>query len=263
MKSLRWLQIAVSLCVGLATAASAESWPGSKSAFHDFDRYDFEIDGIASIVVAPKEVANGRPWIWRARFFGHEPQTDLALLEQGFHLVYADVAGLYGSPKAVARWDRVYDHFVSERRFDPKVVLEGMSRGGLIIMNWAIAHPDRVHAIYGDAPVLDFKSWPGINEAILTAYDLSEKEAKGYKGNPVDALGSLAKAKVPVLFVVGDIDEVVPVAENAAIFEERYRELGGPIRVIHKPDVGHHPHSLKDPAPIVDFIMDAIQRPIP
>jgi len=33
-----------------------------------------------------------------------------------------------------------------------------------------------------------------------------------------------------------------------------HKALGGPITVIVKPGVGHHPHSLKDPQPIVDFV---------
>ena len=33
--------------------------------------------------------------MWRARFWGHEPQTDIDLLEKGFHIVYCDVADLY------------------------------------------------------------------------------------------------------------------------------------------------------------------------
>jgi hypothetical protein len=45
------------------------------------------------------------------------------------------------------------------------------------------------------------------------------------------------------------------VEENTAIVEKRYRALGREITVIHKKGVGHHPHSLKDPAPIVDFII--------
>ena len=48
---------------------------------------------------------------------------------------------------------------------------------------------------------------------------------------------------------------MVPYAENTAVMEKRYRELGGPIEVILKPGVDHHPHSLKDPAPIVDFVL--------
>jgi hypothetical protein len=54
---------------------------------------------------------------------------------------------------------------------------------------------------------------------------------------------------------VGDADTAVPVAENTAILEARYKKLGGTIQVIHKPSIGHHPHSLKDPKPIVDFIL--------
>ena len=73
--------------------------------------------------------------------------------------------------------------------------------------------------------------------------------------NPIDNLGPLARAGVPLLHVVGDADEVVPVAENTAILEQRYKALGGNIEVIHKEGVGHHPHSLKDPAPIVAFIL--------
>ena len=54
----------------------------------------------------------------------------------------------------------------------------------------------------------------------------------------------------------GDADDGVPPAENAAIIEQRYKALGGEIEVIHKPRVGHHPHGLDDPAPVVKFILD-------
>jgi hypothetical protein len=62
-----------------------------------------------------------------------------------------------------------------------------------------------------------------------------------------------------LLHVVGDADQVVPVAENTAVIEKRYKELGGSIQVIHKKDVGHHPHSLKDPLLIVNFILKHAQ----
>ncbi len=51
-----------------------------------------------------------------------------------------------------------------------------------------------------------------------------------------------------------------PVSENTAIIEQRYKTMGGQIQVIHKTDVGHHPHSLKDPKPIVDFILKHAQQ---
>ncbi|MDA1141880.1 MAG: prolyl oligopeptidase family serine peptidase [Planctomycetota bacterium] len=247
-----------------------EPFPGKKSNFHGFDRYDFSVDKSNVIVVAPAQpgkLEDGtRPWIWRARFFGHEPQADKALLgEHGFHLVYCDVSNLFGSPLAVQRWNDFYKYLTTEHNFSRKVALEGMSRGGLIIYNWAAANPEKVSCIYGDAPVCDFKSWPGGKgksklskgawEACLKAYGFNEEQAIEFKGNPIDTLAPLAMAGIPLLNVVGDADDVVPVAENTAILEERYKALGGSIQVIHKPGVGHHPHSLKDPKPIVDFVV--------
>ena len=60
-----------------------------------------------------------------------------------------------------------------------------------------------------------------------------------------------------MLHVCGDADEVVPMEENTDLFEQRVKELGGKITVIHKPGIGHHPHSLKNPTPIVSFILEA------
>lgn len=70
----------------------------------------------------------------------------------------------------------------------------------------------------------------------------------------------MAKAGIPILHVVGDADQVVSVAENTAIFEQRMEELHAPITIIHKPGVDHHPHSLNNPEPIVQFILKATNR---
>jgi len=77
-----------------------------------------------------------------------------------------------------------------------------------------------------------------------------------YLGNPIDVLSTLAEAGIPLIHVVGDADDVVPVAENTAIVEQRYRALKGTSEVIHKPGVGHHPHGLDDPMPVVRFIVE-------
>jgi alpha-beta hydrolase superfamily lysophospholipase len=55
--------------------------------------------------------------------------------------------------------------------------------------------------------------------------------------------------------VCGDADQTVPLAENTAILERRYREAGGTIEVIIKPGGDHHPHSLENPAPVVEFLL--------
>ncbi|MCK4999256.1 MAG: membrane dipeptidase [Anaerohalosphaera sp.] len=255
------LILVFSACVNVCFAGV---WPGTPSQWHGFDRYDFRYDGRPCIVVTPKEAASHNPWVWRARFFGHEPQADVALLEKGFHVVYMDVADMFGSPKATAHWDAFYKYLTESHNFNPKAALEGMSRGGLIIYNWAAANPERVACIYGDNPVCDFKSWPAGKgkgkyhqpswQACQDAYGFSEDQAIAYKHNPIDNLEPLASAMVPLLHVCGTADSVVPVAENTDIIEKRYRQLGGRIIVIRKPGLDHHPHSLKDPKPIVDFI---------
>jgi pimeloyl-ACP methyl ester carboxylesterase len=80
-------------------------------------------------------------------------------------------------------------------------------------------------------------------------------EALDYKFNPIDNLKPLADAKVPLLHVFGDADDVVPWEENTGLIEERYKKIGGDITLIRKKGIGHHPHGLDDPTPIVDFIV--------
>ncbi len=241
------------------TETLAQDYPGKKSSYNSFERYDFNYNGRDCIIVMPKTSAKGKPWIWRARFFDHEPQTDIALLEKGFHLVYTDVIDLFGSPKAVKIWDGFYEYLTETHGFSRKSVLEGLSRGGLIIYNWAIKNPEKVFCIYADAPACNLQSWPGVNrQAMLDAYGLTKEQFGKFKGSPIDNLAPLAKENVPIIHVVGDADKVVPVAENTAIVEARYKRLGGHITVIHKKDGKHHPHSLKDPTPIVEFILKQV-----
>ncbi len=233
--------------------------------WNGFEILDSVLNGVAFKVVFPKEASKNLDWIWRARFWGHEPQTDIALLEQGFHLVYIEVGGLFGCEKAIKIWDDFYAFATQKYHLNKKVVLEGMSRGGLIIFNWGNRNAEKVACIYGDAPVCDFKSWPGGKgigpgsepdwKACLEVYGFTEQIALNFNGNPVNHMENIAALKVPVLCVVGDADEVVPVSENTALLEERLKTLGWKMEIIHKPGIGHHPHSLKDPKPIVEFIL--------
>ncbi len=236
-----------------------------KSEWNGYDRLDFKVDGRAAWLVVPKTAAPGKPWIWRTEFFGHEPQADIALLGHGYHVAYIQVSNLFGAPVALDAMDKYYDHVRATYGLGEKMVMEGFSRGGLYAFNYAARHPGRVASIYVDAPVCDFKSWPGGKgkgpgnakewETCKKVYELTEEQALAYKLNPVDNLEPLAKAKVPILSVCGDADEVVPFEENSKLVEERYKKLGGTFELIAKPGVKHHPHSLKDPKPIVDFIL--------
>lgn len=246
-------------------------FPGSVSSYHGFARYDFYVDDCAAVVVAPAQSLPDRPWIWRAEFFDAFPGVDLALLDRGFHLAYITVGNTFGCPDALRHWDVFYRELTTRYGLSPKPALEGLSRGGLYIYNWSAANTDKVGCLYGDAPVCDFKSWPGGRghgagspddwRQLLEAYHFaSDAEALAYPDNPVDNLAPLAKARIPIIHVYGDADEVVPHVENTAVVAQRYRQLGGAITLIAKPGVGHHPHGLDDPGPVVAFILRSFSR---
>ncbi len=240
-----------------ASARKISDWKGC-------ERIDFSVAGRAAHLVRPKTPAPGNPWIWRTEFFGHEPQGDIALLGKGFHVAYINLQNLYGAPVAIEAMDRFHEYLVASFGLSQKVVLEGFSRGGLFAFNWATHRPKDVAGLYVDAPVCDFKSWPGGKgkskgspkdwQNLMNVYGFTEAEAVAYDKNPVDTLAPLAKAGVPILAVVGEADTTVPVSENIDVVEKRYQSLGGKIQVIRKPGCDHHPHSLADPAPIVDFV---------
>jgi len=240
-------------------------FPGKTSEWNGYPKHEFEIAGKMVTVVSPKEAALGKPWVWHGEFFGHKPAPDIALLGKGFHIVYMKINDMLGCPDAVKLWNQCYAELTTSYGLSKKPALVGLSRGGLYCYNWATSNPDKVSCIYGDAPVCDFKSWPGGKGKgkgdpknwgfVLKLWGFKdEAEALAYKGNPVDSLAPLAKNHVPLLHVFGDADDVVPWEENTGLIESRYKALGGDITMIRKPGVGHHPHGLDDSTPIVEFI---------
>ncbi|MBI2297671.1 MAG: alpha/beta hydrolase [Armatimonadetes bacterium] len=252
-----------------AQDAPALTFPGETiDTWHGFKRHTFQVDGCTAWVVEPQQAAPGKPWTWCMEFPDAftERTGVLQLLEKGFHHLYLQVGNTFGCPSALRHLDAFYDAFTAAG-LARRGTLIGISRGGLYAYNWAVDYPGRVICIYGDAPVCDFKSWPGGKgqgkgsagdwAELIRCYEFrDEAEALAYEGNPVDKLDTLAKFDVALIHVVGDADDVVPPAENTAVVESRYKGFDGTIRVIHKPGVGHHPHGLDDPKPVVDFILE-------
>ena len=238
---------------------------GNPIFWHGYLRKDFKVNDRDCIVVIPERPAPGMPWIWRARFWDVEPQTEIALLDMGFHVAYIDCVNFYGSPSAMEIWDAFYEYLTMNHGLSPKPALMGLSRGGLFIYNWAARNPEKVSCVYADAPVCDIKSWPAGKGKVpgnpvdwkncQTAYGLSEEELLAWDKNPVDTIQILAAAKVPLLSICGDEDEAVPVEENSDIMFRKCGELGGNITMFVKKGCKHHPHSLRDPGLIVSFIL--------
>ena len=101
-----------------------------------------------------------------------------------------------------------------------------------MLYNWAVEHPNCVGGIAGIYPVCNIASYPGLAKA-APIYELSEAELKSRLAdhNPIERLGALAKASVPIHHIHGDQDRVVPIELNTDIVAKRYRELGGQIDV--------------------------------
>jgi pimeloyl-ACP methyl ester carboxylesterase len=199
-----------------ARPARATPLPGTRSPWKSGTRHDFTCDGRPATVVAPGKAAAGRPWLWRGEFFGAFATVDEALLSRGWHLAYLDCRNTFGSPETLRHWDVFYRQLVEQHGLARRPVLLGMSRGGLYVYRWAAANPDKVGLIYGDAPVCDVKSWPGGKgkgkgsakdwALFLEVFGLTEAQALAWKGNPIDNLPPLARARIPLLHVVGDAD---------------------------------------------------------
>ncbi|AQT67046.1 Alpha/beta hydrolase family protein [Anaerohalosphaera lusitana] len=264
----------VLVCVLPVFAQSKGSieYEGKKSSWNGYEKYDFALDGIPCYVVAPKECEPGKPWVLRARFPNYHADIDVKLLEAGYHIAFINVANLYGGPEACKRWSKMYEHMIDKYDLNAKVVLEGVSRGGLIVYNWAKRNPDKVASIYCDTPVCDIRSWPGGKgqgrgsdadwERCMKAYGLTEETAGEFTGNPIDGLDELAKAGVPVMHVVSESDTVVPPDENTRVLQKRYRELDGPILVLSI-DEGtkvSHGHHFPLTSVVVDTAVDFILR---
>jgi lysophospholipase L1-like esterase len=245
--------------------------PLKRSSFYGYNCADFTFNGRACKIAQPKIAAKGHPWIWRARFWGHEPQTDIALLQRGFHVVYCDVAEMMGNDTAVNAWNNYYS-LLHKAGLNKKAAMEGMSRGGVYVFNWAAVNKDKVAGVYVDNPLLNMQGWsePYMADSVKktglytlfvafkNSYNLStNQQVRAFKGSPTDKVKQIVAGHYPILVLCADNDEAVSPQNNTLLFEKEVKELGGNITVVHKPGFKHHPHSLPNPTPIVNFILKA------
>jgi pimeloyl-ACP methyl ester carboxylesterase len=265
---MRYFINTIVLVLTLTVAVHAGDFTGTKSTWHGFDRYDFSFDGKPTYVAVPKVAAPGNPWVMRVGFTDYHEEVDAELLARGYHVVEMNIVNMMGSPTAVGLWNDLYQEMTVNHNLSSKAVLEGTSRGGLLIHNWATQNPEKVQCLVGYVPVCDIKSWPGGHteyapstglgnpaewQNLLREYGLTEAQALAYDKNPIDTLAPLAAAGVPILHLVGDSDPYVPMTENAQIVYNRYRAMGGNMQLIVVPG-GDHAAWISDVSPIVNFI---------
>jgi pimeloyl-ACP methyl ester carboxylesterase len=266
--------MAVAVAVAVAVVRAAPDLPEEQvDSWNGFKRHGFTVAGKNAWVVVPAQPAPGAMWTWVTEFpkaFTERTGVPVLLKDHGIYHAHVPVYNGLGGDEQLKVMDAFYDWMV-KHGFAPRPVLIGLSRGGITAYRWASKNPDKVAGVYGDAAVCDLKSWPGgFGKGIGSKGDwehakemygwANDDEGKAFQGNAVDdgPLEALAKHKVPLFHVVGTADDVVPVAENTAIVERKYRQLGGTITVVPH-QAGHHPHGLDDPSPTVNFIVKALK----
>lgn len=233
------LTVICSIIILLTRISHAQQTESSK--WHGFEKKRFSFEGRNAYIIEPEKKMQGNPWIWRAYFPDWHYEMDSILVSKGFYIAYIDCSDMFGNAKAMQIWEQFYQHLTLQFSLSKKPVLEGVSRGGLYIYNWAKRNPDKVSFIYAEAPVLDVKSWPGGKgkgrgsvedwKKCLRAFSLNEEQLLQYNDNPIDNIETLASYKIPVVHVVCTADIIVPLAENTAIMENRMRQAGGNIKV--------------------------------
>lgn len=208
----------------------------------------FRVEGRPAFVIPAEKVDNEgpTPWVWYAPTLpglpgGEERWMFERFTKAGIAVAGIDVGESFGSPDGRRLFSAFHQELTGKRGFSKKPVLLGRSRGGLMTLSWAVENPDKVGGFAGIYPVCNIASYPGIARA-SGAFKLTEAEltAKLAEHNPLDRLDALAKAKVPLFAIHGDVDKVVPLELNSGAVRQRYEKLGGPMELIVPPGQGHN-----------------------
>jgi len=229
-----------------------------------FEMITEEFEGRELIIVKP-EKPNGK-WAFKTEYFAAFPAVQIELLKLGYYIVHI---------KNISRWHvdedtevraKVAEYMHEKYNVQKKCVVIGMSCGGMQGIYFGAKYPEYVSVLYLDAPVVNLLSCPlslgaanhnGINamtDEILRDKNMTFNELLSYREHPLDYIPALTENKIPLILVCGDSDTVVPYEENGALLDKAYRENNLIIETIVKEDCDHHPHSLSDNTPIIEFI---------
>ncbi len=229
----------------------------------------FTIDGANVSLKVPTVAAEGKPWLWIGEFAGHLKSLESGLVEKGWHVAYVSQSNKFGSPNAMAVWEKLYTELHDKRGLSAKPALLGISRGGLYVNSWVRLHPDRASILYLDNGVCDIRSWPGGFELTKksggskgdwakykTEFGFADDETAIAKSiRPSDNLLPAIKSNVLLISCHGTADRTVPYEDNAGKLVEFWEQNKGRVKLFTKENGDHHPHGLLDPKPLIDLLV--------
>lgn len=266
-------------CSLLIIASIAQSCPASAEPATASGTYEhgtlipLTVHNRTAYLIQPKgDVDPQKRWIWICPFWLGINHGDGRVVEHqnyvekflaaGFHVAGVDVGTSCGSPAGADVCHEFYMLLRKKYDLNPKARLIGQSNGGLIALAWAFRHPDCVDKLGNIYPATDFRSWPKLPQVITypepgLGYNLTldELTARIAEFNPIDNLAPLAKAKVRILHIHGDKDDVVPMPENSTEFARRYAAMGGEAKIVVVPGLGHGGKAFYESDALAEFLL--------
>lgn len=234
-------------------------------------RLDFPVGRRKGFVLLPtKARADGtKLWVWLAPTFIHHPNPRIAgprddhewmckqFLANGIYVCGVDVGESYGNVRGRRFYSRFYKLVVKEFGLSEKPCMLGVSRGGLMVFNWAAENPRRVQCIGGIYPLVNLEDYlekPWMAKAY--GRNIEQFKLSFHEHNPIDRLWRLAKADVPILHLNGDVDKAVVLEKNSGELVRRYKIFGGRAAVIIIKGKSHEicPEFFRDQQ-LVDFLI--------
>lgn len=231
--------------------------------FYGYKVKEFEFEGKGAIIAFADEKNRTDKWLFKTEYFGAFPNMETEMLKRGYNVAHVDNETRWCRDTDTERQIRFAEFLEQEYKFNKKCVPVGMSCGGMQGIFFAAKVPDRVAALYLDAPVINFLSCPGGVGRELTTIDYEEfhrgrgmslSELLSFRNHPLDRFDELCGANIPIMLVCGDSDDTVPFNENGKLLYDYYKKHGKTITLILKKGADHHPHGLDDNSPIIDFI---------
>ena len=242
----------------------------TESTWNGFQRLDFQLNGRDAILIVPEKAVEGKKWLLKTEYFDAFPNFEIEMVRRGYHLAYiANETRWHKDEKDDEAKAALADFLKEEFGLNEKCVPVGMSCGGMQAVYFAAKFPEKVAALYLDAPVMNLLSCP-----CAAGRDVGEKQPTfdamynemvrltgrplidliNYRNHPIDNVDPILENNIPVMRICGGKDIVVPYKENGKLLVEKMRAAGKDLTLIIKPDCEHHPHGLADLTPLLDFV---------
>lgn len=234
-----------------------------ETKWNNYKCLEFEFQGRKAKLVCPNEPCEGNKWLLKTEYFGAFPEFEIEMLKRGYHVAYVANKTRWHDASDDDMKEAFCKFLCQEFHLSEKCLPVGMSCGGMHAVYFTAKYPERVAALYLDAPVLNLLSCPaGVGLAGDDLYPefvehtgMTTSDLINYRNHPIDNVEAIVIHKIPVFLVAGDSDTVVPYIENGKILYTYIKERGGDVQEIIKPGCGHHPHGLDDNTPLIEFAL--------